>query len=337
MVTRRALLHGLAAAAALSGCRRRPSTAPDVQALPRVSRPAPGVGRYESRPWSFSTASYWIDAPDGVVVFDTQFLRSEAEAVIEAAEATTGKRVVAAIVHHANPDKFNGTATFQEHGARVITSSQVLASIPAVHAQRLQAFGQRYAPDFPLERPTPRAFGDHTCTLSLAGTSITLHVMGPGCGAHHLVSQWGGHLFVGDLVANGTHSWMELGLLDAWQQRLAELTALAPTAVHPGRGPSGGAPLLSAQAEYLHEVRALADAAVASASDHDEGTAAQRRLRVALMARFPQHRFEAFLDVALPTLWRDALRRQAASASRTGVSSVEAYERKGRESGASHR
>lgn len=248
------------------------------------------------------------------MVFDTQFLRSEAEAVIEAAETATGKPVVAAIVHHANPDKFNGVATFQAHGAAVITSAQILADIPTVHAQRLRAFGKRYAPDFPKDAPEPAVFGSQTQTLRLAGASITLHVLGAGCGAHHVVSQWGGHIFVGDLVSNGAHSWMELGLLGAWQDRLRELAALSAKWVHPGRGPTGDARLLAAQAAYLDELRSQLDAAVVAFGPKDDPHHALEHLRTAITRRYPDHHFAAFLDVALPTLWRRARERRSAIA-----------------------
>src|SRR3954454_20682508 len=69
----------------------------------------PRVGTYVSSPWGFSTSSYWIEGPTGLVVIDTQFLPSAAEEMLAWAEQTTGKKVVLAIVLHPNPDKFNGT------------------------------------------------------------------------------------------------------------------------------------------------------------------------------------------------------------------------------------
>ncbi|MGH1344055.1 MAG: MBL fold metallo-hydrolase [Nannocystales bacterium] len=291
---RRQVLFGSGACLA-SGCatRARVSVAPA-----RTSSPSPSVGRYESTPWSFSTASYWVEGDEGVVVFDTQFLASEAESVLDAAEAVTGKPVVAAVVLHPNPDKFNGTSTFQARGVEVLTSTQVRAAIPAVHAQRLRAFGDRYAPDFPRIPAAPDAFGDTTTTLRRAGLELTLHVLGAGCGAHHVVVQWNNHAFVGDLVANGAHSWMELGMLDRWQARLGELEAMGIDFVHPGRGPSGGRGLVAEQSAYLREAAARADA-VANAG---LGAAAAKTLEEQIIAAYPNHRFRAFVGIAAPEL-----------------------------------
>lgn len=297
---RRQVLFG-GGACVVSGCgthRRVPAT-PE-----RTSSPARRVGRYESTPWSFSTASYWVEGDDGVVVFDTQFLSSEAEAVLDAAEAVTGKPVVTAVVLHPNPDKFNGTSVFQARGVEVMTSAQVLAEIPAVHAQRLRAFGDRYAPDFPQLAAEPDAFGNTTTTLRRAGLELTLHVLGAGCSTNHVVVQWEDHAFVGDLVAHGTHSWMELGLLDRWQDRLGEIEAMGVDFVHPGRGPSGGMARVADQRAYLREAAARAD----SVARAELGNVAAETLEKQIVAAYPRHRFQAFVGIAAPELLARARR-----------------------------
>ncbi|MCA9661807.1 MAG: hydrolase, partial [Myxococcales bacterium] len=99
---RRALL----VASLLVGCG---STAPPVDHPTADAR----VGRWVSPARTFRTNLFWIDAPEGVVLVDTGFLPSDAEAAVAAAERATGKRVVLAVVLHANPDKFNGAPVFQ--------------------------------------------------------------------------------------------------------------------------------------------------------------------------------------------------------------------------------
>jgi len=271
---------------------------------------APQVGRYVSSKWGFSTVSYWIEGDDGVVLVDTQFLPSAAEELVEIAERETGKPVVAAIVLHANPDKFNGTATLQARGIEVLTSAQVLAKIPAIHQKRLAAFGERYAPDYPTALPQPASFGDADVTLERAGLRVRLHVLGAGCSGAHVALSWDGHLFVGDLVANQAHSWMELGLSDQWLARLDELAALRPTHVHPGRGGSGGPELLASQAEYLRRVQALVSSEHAALTEGGR-TPAEReveqalaRIRTVLEREHPGYGYAVFLKIGLPAEWR---------------------------------
>lgn len=281
---------------------------------------APKVGRYVSSKWGFSTVSYWIEGDDGVVLVDTQFLPSATRELLEIAERETGKPVVTAIVLHANPDKFNGTATLQARGIEVLTSAQVIEKIPEIHQKRVAAFGERYAPDYPTELPRPASFGDADMTLERAGLRLGLHVLGPGCSGAHVALTWEGHLFVGDLVANGTHSWMELGQSDQWLARIDELAALRPTHVHPGRGDSGGPELLTAQSEYLRGVQALVSSEHAAltkgghAPSEAEVKEALARVRMAIEREHPGYGFAVFLAIGLPAEWRRVATAAAPSA-----------------------
>lgn len=305
------LMMSLGACTARSDATANP-TAPAAPLAGTWSR-IPGasqVGRYVSSSWGFSTVSYWIEGDDGVVLIDTQFLPSAAQELVELVERETGKPVTTAIVLHANPDKFNGTATLQARGVEVLTSAQVLALLPEVHVKRLAAFGERYAPDYPTVLPQPASFGDDDVTLERAGLRLRLHVLGPGCSDAHVAVSWEGHVFAGDLVASEAHSWLELGHGDQWLERVAELQALQPTHVHPGRGPSGGPELLVAQAEYLRRVQALlteehtALTAGGRTPTEQEVEDALDRVRATLEREHPGYRFAVFLKIGLPAEWQ---------------------------------
>jgi glyoxylase-like metal-dependent hydrolase (beta-lactamase superfamily II) len=261
-----------------------------------------GVIAYVSTPWSFSTTSYAIEGPDGLVLVDTQFLPKEALAFVDAVERKTGKRAVAAIVLHANPDKFNGTAALQARGIKVVTSAQVAQLIPSVHAKRLRAFGERYAPDYPTVEPKPDVFGDADTTLRFAGLALNAHVVGGGCSAAHVVLEHDGDVFAGDLVANGTHSWLELGLTPQWHERIREMRALHPKRVLPGRGLPGGPALLDDEDAYLSAVSAAVAAERPQQVEPSED--ALTRIKKALIAEHPSLRFPVFLDIGLPAEWR---------------------------------
>jgi glyoxylase-like metal-dependent hydrolase (beta-lactamase superfamily II) len=320
---RRTLASALTLGTLLCACTARSRGEPMATTAPAASQPpgaeagtwsripdAPQVGRYVSSSWGFSTVSYWIEGDDGVVLVDTQFLPSATQELLAIAERETGKPVVAAIVLHANPDKFNGTATLQARGIEVLTSAQVIEKIPEIHAKRTATFGERYAPDYPTELPRPASFGDADATLERAGLQLRVHVLGPGCSGAHVALSWEGHLFVGDLVANGAHSWMELGLSDQWLLRVDELQALQPRWVHPGRGGSAGPELLVAQAEYLRRVQALVAAEHAKLTEGGrtpsevEVEQALARVRTVIEGEHPEHGFAVFLKIGLPAEWR---------------------------------
>ncbi len=192
------------ALAALAGC----------GAAPASPRTAPGtLSRFESDPrvivytsndWSFSTHTFFLEGRDGLVAIDTQFLPSAAAEARAGAEALTGKRVVVALVLHPNPDKFNGAGTFLAGGARVLTSAAVAERVPAVHAQRKAKFFATYAPDYPAEAAPLETFEGPEHLLEAAGLRLRLRAVGPGCSGAHVLVDWEGHVFGGDLVAAGT-------------------------------------------------------------------------------------------------------------------------------------
>lgn len=215
------------------------------------------VGTYTSSPQGFETSSYWIEGPTGLIFIDTQFLLSAGEEALNWAEKATGKKVELAIVLHPNPDKFNGVGTFKKRGIKVVTSEQVRALIPAVHKLRHGWFYDRYKPDYPNEMTLPDSFGSKTTELSAGGIKVKAHVLGKGCSDAHVVVEYDGHLFPGDLVTNLNHAWLELGHVDDWLNRIDELWDLEPDYVHPGRGVTGGDELLEKQELYLKQVRTL--------------------------------------------------------------------------------
>ena len=268
------------------------------------------VGTYVSKSWGFATSSYWIEGPDGLILIDTQFLPSAAEEFVQWAELATGKKAKLAIVLHANPDKFNGTGVLQKRGIKVVTSEQVRALLPAVHEKRMKAFYERYKPDYPAQLVLPDSFGNSTTELKAAGLTVKAHVMGAGTSEDHVVIEWEKHVFVGDLVGNGVHSWLEIGKTTDWLKRIAEIRALEPDYVHPGRGHSGDSRLLDMEEQYLQFVM---DAVAAEKPTMPPNKESMARAKKSIETRFLGYRYAIFLEIGLPAEWR----RQAELASAT--------------------
>jgi glyoxylase-like metal-dependent hydrolase (beta-lactamase superfamily II) len=130
-------------------------------------------------------------------------------------------------------------------------------------------------------------------------------VLGPGCSEAHVVIELDGHVFAGDLVANGVHSWLEIGRTDDWIKRIDEMRAMKPRFVHPGRGPSGDATLLDAEERYLRKVMELV------AAEHPKGEPvpeAIQRIRDRVIEAYPDLGFPVFLRMGLPAEWRRQVR-----------------------------
>ncbi len=258
------------------------------------------VGTYVSSHDGFETSSYWIVGPTGLIFIDTQFLPSAAQEALEWAEQTTGKTVELAIVLHPNPDKFNGTGLYKKRGIKVVTSDQVLKHIPHVHEIRTKAFFERYKPDYPTELALPDSFGHATKELSAGGVTVKAHVLGRGCSEAHVVVEFDNHLFPGDLITNGNHAWLELGLVNEWLKRLDEIEAIEPEFIHPGRGPSGDDGLIERQRSYLKKVRELVRAAKPRLPVNQKKAQA---IVQKLHTIYPGYGFPFFAEFGVPAVW----------------------------------
>lgn len=244
-------------------------------------------------------------------MIDTQFLPREGVQALELAEKSSGKKVVAAVVLHPNPDKFNGTAEYQKRGIKVITSAQVKALIPAVHQIRLGWFFEEYKPDYPKDAANPDAFGDSTTELMIAGIALKLHVLGRGASGAHVVVQQGGNVFVGDLVNPSNHAWLELGLIDEWLTQLASVKtiaiAMAPSMVYPGRGPVGGVALIDAQAAYLKRVQQIVRDENPSG---DIGRLTKLKLQWQIEREYPALKLPIFVRDGLAEVWKTEAKKR---------------------------
>jgi len=289
-ISRRALLGGLLAAGV-----------PSAQADAPLS-----IGRFTSPRRSYATNSYWLEGRDGLILIDTQFLPSQALQFLDLAERSTGKKARTAVVLHPNPDKFNGTEALQSRGVRVITSHQVAELIEPIHRIRLAWYYDDFKPDYPKELPRPEVFGDDTRPLRESGLDLTLHVLGAGCSAAHVVAQAGDAIFVGDLVPSRGHAWLEFALFDDWLQRLDELAAMKPKRIYVGRGEPGGPELIDATREYLRHVRSIVLAAKPSG---ELGWFRRWRLKSEIVAAYPNYDWDGFVWESLPTIWRQLQNR----------------------------
>jgi glyoxylase-like metal-dependent hydrolase (beta-lactamase superfamily II) len=264
------------------------------------------VGRYESSAWGFSTNSWWVEGPDGVVLVDTQFLPSATREVVDIAESYTGKKVVLAFVLHANPDKFNGTEYLTNRGIRVVTSAQVRKRIPEIDALRRTWFYDRYKPDYPKTLVLPESIGAQDTTIEAGGLAFKVHVLGPSVSRNHIAVEVGGHIFVGDILANRHHSWLELGLIDEWLQTLKNIEAFNPRYLYPGRGYASGEGLVGAQKRYLNDYRDVV-AKIQRQAAFSEGI--KKRVIDELDNLYPDYGNKFFLNLGVEPVWNGVGRR----------------------------
>lgn len=266
------------------------------------------IGRYESSPWGFNTNTWWVEGPEGVVLINTQFLPSATKEAIEIAESYTGKKVVLAFVLHANPDKFNGTGYLLSKGIRVVTSEQVRSRIPEVDKLRRTWFYDRYKPDYPEKLILPESLGSKNTTLKAAGLTFKVHTFGASVSKDHIVVEVGGHFFVGDILANKHHSWLELGLIDKWLSTLKRLESLRPTYLYPGRGYASSKELLNHQRNYLKTFQDIINKSKMKSEFNDER---KNEVVEKMKNLYPDYGNSYFLNLGVEPVWRGATSNSA--------------------------
>lgn len=260
------------------------------------------IGQYTSPAKGYSSNSYWIEGPEGVVLIDTQFLPSAALEAVSIAESVSGKSVVMAIVLDANPDRFNGVQILTRRGIRVVSAKLVTDQISEAHNKTWPVFHPRLSPDYPDQLVLPEVAWTETTDFSAAGLNFRAYVIRQGVSKSHLLIELDSHLFTGNLVVNKYHPWPG-GDTRQWLLRLDEIAQhIAPRVIYPGRGyPMQGDVLIKQQGQYLRDLQ-QAVARVYTGGEISELD--KQDITQAMIKSYPHYGLDRFLRYLVPAEWK---------------------------------
>jgi glyoxylase-like metal-dependent hydrolase (beta-lactamase superfamily II) len=247
----------------------------------------------------FFVNSFIIESNEALVLIDTQFLVSTAEALGEAV-ARLGKPLTAIVITHPHPDHFNGLATLLERFGPVPTYANrpTIDGIAATQAVKREAWTPVYGDDYPRTDALP----DHVIgtdeTIRLGGIDIRSVDLGPGESSDITVLHvpQADALIASDLIYNACHPWLAEHRSLAWLAQLDRVEALFPDTayIYPGHGPAGSRALFAAQRAYILDQRAIVAAHARSGVLDEPGMAA---VRAAAMAGRPDWPLAALIDM----------------------------------------
>jgi glyoxylase-like metal-dependent hydrolase (beta-lactamase superfamily II) len=201
--------------------------------------------------------AYLVETDQGVVAIDGTLTASDSRALRSRIDSL-GKPLLGVLLTHAHPDHVAGIANLlDDSGAPVVALESVRdlmrATEEAKHAQWGPVFGDEWIPRWVY----PDRLVEDGEALTFDGVTFRVYEVGPGgdCDANSVwvLEDERAAAFVGDLVFNGTHSYIADGKVLRWLANIERFRALLEgvTTLYPGHGRAGGIELLDAQKDYL--------------------------------------------------------------------------------------
>jgi glyoxylase-like metal-dependent hydrolase (beta-lactamase superfamily II) len=201
--------------------------------------------------------AYLVETDRGVVAIDGTLTASDSRALRSRIDSL-GKPLLGVLVTHAHPDHVAGIANLLgDSGASVVALESVRDLMRATEEAKRAQWGPVYGDEWIPRWVYPDRLVEDGEAVTFDGISFRVHDVGSGgdCDANSVwvLEDEPAAAFVGDLVFNGTHSYIADGSVLHWLANLERFRALLEgvATLYPGHGRAGGAELLDAQKDYL--------------------------------------------------------------------------------------
>lgn len=201
--------------------------------------------------------AYLVETDRGVVAVDGTLTASDSRALRSRIDSL-GKPLLGVLVTHAHPDHVAGIANLLgDSGASVVALESVRDLMRATEEAKRAQWGPVYGDEWIPRWVYPDRLVENGEAVTFDGVSFRVYKVGPGgdCDANSVwvLEDEPGAAFVGDLVFNGTHSYIADGSVLRWLANIERFRALLEgvATLYPGHGRAGGVELLDAQKDYL--------------------------------------------------------------------------------------
>jgi glyoxylase-like metal-dependent hydrolase (beta-lactamase superfamily II)/quinol monooxygenase YgiN len=202
--------------------------------------------------------AYLVETARGIVAVDATLSETESKALRKEVEAI-GKPLLAVLITHPHPDHVAGiTNLIAGDSPRIIATQPVLDLMRRLEEPKRKQWGPIYGAEWVARWTYPNTVLQSGDRVAFDGISYSVLELGAG-GDSEANSVWfidapNRTAFLGDMVFNGTHSYVADGRLLAWLANLSRLERLCAglAVVFPGHGPAGAPEgLIRTQRAYL--------------------------------------------------------------------------------------
>lgn len=220
------------------------------------------VHTISSGPETFFTNAFIIETGRSLVVIDSMMTISDAKAVREYINSL-GKPLVSVLVSHGHPDHYNGVGEIIAGFANVpvMATAGVDDDIRRMDDAKEIKWKPHFGNEWPEVRVFPSRIVDNGFSMDIDGIPFQVFELGPGesnCDIYWVIGESHKTTFVGDIVFNGTHSYMNDGHSSMWLRSLDTLNErLSDVGIlYTGHGPHDVPDtLISAQKSYINFYR----------------------------------------------------------------------------------
>jgi glyoxylase-like metal-dependent hydrolase (beta-lactamase superfamily II) len=255
------------------------------------------VHTHTSAPDKFFVNSFIIEGLRGLVLVDTQFVLSEAQA-LAGKLAALGKPLSGIIITHPHPDHYNGLATIlaAHPGTPVFATPATAAGIQATAEPKRAYWTPLVGNDYPQEFAFPNHVIQDGESISLDGIELRAVDFGAAECADNVAFALPqlDTVIISDLVYNRVHPWLAEGRSGKWLDALARATQLfgGARALLPGHGAAGGVDLLAAQSDYITAMRE----AVAGVAGGGLDAAGKAAIRARMTGLYPDFELASLIE-----------------------------------------
>jgi glyoxylase-like metal-dependent hydrolase (beta-lactamase superfamily II) len=210
--------------------------------------------------------AYLVETDNGVVAIDSTLTVSESNSLKSKIEAI-GKPLLAILLTHPHPDHVAGVTNLinsrnVSENVKIVATQEVDRIIRATEEPKRKQWTPVFKEEWIGKWTYPNKIVNDEETLTFDGISYRLIDLGPG-GDSDANSIWildaqPKAAFVGDLVFNGTHSYIADNHLSDWLVNIERARKLLADAdrIYPGHGDAGSLKLFDAQKTYLQKYSA---------------------------------------------------------------------------------